>query len=510
MINNETPSNLISDPKTTETPVVTRQVQRPHTSDESIHRHVRMLMEGDRMGADELFTALNKFYDEQRYSSSERIRCTQMFLNDEGKEWYEQNKAEIKDDWLSFCDRLKQHLQSGRPIRTRPSPPSENVSVHNEDKCTLEDIIHEKFNTYSGIGDAKSWLLQTMNRFKLYHIRRDDQLEAMPLLLVDEAYLWLVENVETIPNFEVFSKLFLAQFALTTASTIGSIKGTVAPATVVPDHSPASHLQRTIADEIIKRPTLFRGSQDDVHDWLEKLEQRFAMAHWNDEDKLRYISIHLQDDAYRWWMQTSTTIKTWSSFTDAVVRAFGSTRAQELAFEQLKWYKQTINQSITQYYEKVIELCKKVDVAMPDSLKLQYLMAGIKESLKTHVALQDPKSTEAFLSSARKVEDIFALKQTDQETVANDTYLNATSYQSQPNQTNFTPTSNNNFHRSNPRYPTAPNNRPMYSRNTSSTYNGNRQNKSSKYTRPTQRSNACFNCGTLGHYARDCTRPHFQ
>ncbi|CAF1651823.1 unnamed protein product, partial [Adineta ricciae] len=81
MINNETPSNPITDPKTIETPVVTRQVQRPHMSDESIHRHVRMLMEGDRMGADELFTALNKFYDEQRYSSSERIRCTQMFLN---------------------------------------------------------------------------------------------------------------------------------------------------------------------------------------------------------------------------------------------------------------------------------------------------------------------------------------------------------------------------------------------------------------------------------------------
>ncbi|CAF1688885.1 unnamed protein product, partial [Adineta ricciae] len=148
----------------------------------------------------------------------------------------------------------------------------------------------------------------------------------------------------------------------------------------------------------------------------------------------------------------------------------------ELAFEQLKWYKQTINQSITQYDDKVIELCKKVDPTMPDSLKLKYLLAGVKESLKTHVALQDPKSTEAFLSSARKSEDIFALKQADLDTVATDTYLNATAYQSQPDQTNFTPTSNNNFYRSNP---------PMYNRNTSNAYNGNRQNKPSKYTRST-------------------------
>ncbi|CAF1430307.1 unnamed protein product, partial [Rotaria sp. Silwood1] len=135
---------------------------------------------------------------------------------------------------------------------------------------------------------------------------------------------------------------------------------------IAPNFLPTSHLQQTIIDEIIKKPTYFRGSKDDVHDWLEKLEQRFKMAKWNDEGNLQYISIHLQDDAYRWWTQTFTTIKSWSLFTEAVTKAFGSTKVQELAFEQLKWYKQTDNQSITQYYDKIIELCKKVDPAMAD------------------------------------------------------------------------------------------------------------------------------------------------
>ncbi|CAF4711812.1 unnamed protein product, partial [Rotaria magnacalcarata] len=79
---------------------------------------------------------------------------------------------------------------------------------------------------------------------------------------------------------------------------------------------------------------------------------------------------------------------------EAVKHAFGSTKAQQLAFEQLKWYKQTVNQAITQYYDTIMELCKKVDAAMPDSLKLKYLMAGIKDSLKLQVALQDPKTTD--------------------------------------------------------------------------------------------------------------------
>jgi hypothetical protein len=234
------------------------------------------------------------------------------------------------------------------------------------------------------------------------------------------------------------------------------------------------------------------------------------MAQWSDANKLHYISIHLLEDAYRWWMQTSSTINTWSSFTNAVTRAFGSTRAQELAFEQLKWYKQTINQSITQYYDKIIELCKKVDPAMPDSLKLKYLMAGIKESLKTHVALQDPKTTEAFLSSARKIEDIFALTGTNNESITNGATLNATNYQGQPNQTSFIQTSTNNFNRGNPRYTNATDTRSTYYQNASTGNNVRQQNKFSKFTRSTQRSNACFTWGTPGHYARDCTRPNFQ
>ncbi|CAF4610797.1 unnamed protein product, partial [Rotaria socialis] len=60
-------------------------------------------------------------------------------------------------------------------------------------------------------------------------------------------------------------------------------------------------------------------------------------------------------------------------------------------FEQLRWYKQSINQTITQYYDKIIELCTRIDPDVPDLLKLQYLIAGIA----------------SFLMYARKLEDTF-------------------------------------------------------------------------------------------------------
>jgi hypothetical protein len=137
-------------------------------------------------------------------------------------------------------------------------------------------------------------------------------------------------------------------------------------------------------------------------------------------------------------------------------------------------------------------------------------MVGIKESLKTHVALQDPKTTEAFLSSARKIEDVFALTNTNNELIPDIITLNATASQSQPNQTSFTRTSHDNSGRSNSRYTNSKQIRSTYDQKTSSGNNAHQQHKPSKFTRSNRRSNDCFKCGTPGHYARDCTRSHFQ
>ncbi|CAF4005337.1 unnamed protein product [Rotaria sordida] len=108
-------------------PVLTTQAQHISTPNESVRRHVRILAEEEKIGADKWLSILNQVYDDLNYSPSQRIDYTIKFLNEEQKAWYEQNKDEVKDDWTLFRERLKQNSSNYKSIRT--TAPSINIST---------------------------------------------------------------------------------------------------------------------------------------------------------------------------------------------------------------------------------------------------------------------------------------------------------------------------------------------------------------------------------------------
>ena len=244
-------------------------------------RSIKRLTEREMSNIDLWLGHVTRVYDEIHFTEGNRIQQTLSYLSDQEKEWYEQERNDIGNDWNKFCGKLRQHalIQSKTFIyrRTEQDTMAKGTAVEK----TQEDI-DQFFLKFSDNDDAELWLMHVLKKFKQLNITRNEQIKMLPLLLENDAYLWYVKNLHFMENIEIFSNLFLKQFSSNHNRTQEKTS------------SLASSLLNTMAREIIKSPSFFTGSKDDVDEWLEKLEARFTMAGWEDEQKLRYISIHLQ------------------------------------------------------------------------------------------------------------------------------------------------------------------------------------------------------------------------
>ncbi|UJR19420.1 hypothetical protein I4U23_022550 [Adineta vaga] len=144
--------------------VMTSQEQQSYDQ-EIVRRHIHSLGEKDSSDMDKWLSTLNTFYDGWKYSSSQRLINVVTHLNVDQKAWYDKNKIEIDGDWTCFCERLKQYASDHKINPVNISTTDSSMVSHTE-SVMLEELIDTKFNKYSGIGDAKIWLLQTMNKFK--------------------------------------------------------------------------------------------------------------------------------------------------------------------------------------------------------------------------------------------------------------------------------------------------------------------------------------------------------
>ncbi|CAF1356404.1 unnamed protein product [Rotaria sordida] len=168
-------------------------------------------------------------------------------------------------------------------------------------------------------------------------------------------------------------------------------------------------VRKALLQNLIKNPKTFQGGKDDVMKWLDDIEHLFDVAHISDPNKLDLISYSLRGEALRWFQNTKDTLTSWEIFVSELKRTFTSSYHAELAFKKLEVYTQAENQSIRNFYNEVIKLCKEADPAMSESAKLRYLLNKTKPTIQFEVRRKKPTTTKEFLEHAKEIEDLYQL-----------------------------------------------------------------------------------------------------
>ncbi|CAF0812856.1 unnamed protein product [Didymodactylos carnosus] len=133
--------------------------------------------------------------------------------------------------------------------------------------------------------------------------------------------------------------------------------------------------------------------------------------------KFKCVPTLLQDEVMKWYKRKSATITSWSEF-EKQIKEFTSKFKNCKAFERLLHYEQSMNQSIKDYYNEIMDLCKQADPQMSETIKLPYLLTKVKPILKLEVSKKFPEAPADFLNCSKQLEELMEFMKDDPTTVS--------------------------------------------------------------------------------------------
>ncbi|CAF4654731.1 unnamed protein product, partial [Rotaria sp. Silwood2] len=154
-------------------------------------------------------------------------------------------------------------------------------------------------------------------------------------------------------------------------------------------------------------PSFTGKPSQNIDKWLNDMHRMLIKMNISDDTKHQQIVKKLTGAAKEWYNNHQEECSNYISLKNELKTTFSSSIRDEMAFQRLP-RQQNHNETIIDYYNHVLDLCKQADPNMSDESIVKYLKQGVKQSFREKIIEQDPTTPKEFLRVARRIEDIKA------------------------------------------------------------------------------------------------------
>lgn len=128
----------------------------------------------------------------------------------------------------------------------------------------------------------------------------------------------------------------------------------------------------------------------------------------NDHVSIEIVRGKLTQSAGTWFDNNEANFNSWSDFEHAFQNRYFSTQLTQQKFDKLKQRKQQMDESLTTYFDDIVNICRETDTNMSESTINQHLLSGLNRKLKKEVLRHEKslKSLHEFFNVCKTEQDL--------------------------------------------------------------------------------------------------------
>jgi len=172
-----------------------------------------------------------------------------------------------------------------------------------------------------------------------------------------------------------------------------------------PDQSPLINKNKMVNNNMIIKPDNFSG-QGDIKQFFKQYEKAGLINNWDDNDKVKFLSIFLKDTAGT-FLENLENIKThwtWVELKNEFLNEFQPIGYSILLKTKLENRKQEDNESIMSFVTDIENLCRQVEQNMKEENICTYILKGLKEPILNAISLHDNSNLFKIKANLKKYE----------------------------------------------------------------------------------------------------------